>query len=236
MHCTDEAWMTTIRKTEVGTCALSIKLTWQMSAVAFPQRSSLQWTFWQSWGPGCPWSSQCAQPVTSHAVSQQWKNSWPCTCSKKYIYIYKKKKKSKNMDSNSLEDLIPHHDLDFEVSNPNVMGNTLGHADAQHTTFGYKSFSGPEEMQLPSPPPFFWDTLRSILYTISMKTFCVALPYIIMHSHVTLFGCKGFDSGSEDPNTKRFKWTLVYFNMDTQYAHFWGNPLYQASKQHSNNR
>ena len=69
-----------------------------------------------------------------------------------------------------------------------------------------------------------------------MKTFCVALPYIIMHSHVTLFGCKGFDSGSEDPNTKRFKWTLVYFNTDTQYAHFGGNPLYQASKQHSNNR
>ena len=58
------------------------------------------------------------------------------------------------MGSNSLEDLNPRHDLDFEVSNPNVMGNTLGHADAQRTTFGYKSFSGPEEMQLP-PPPFF---------------------------------------------------------------------------------
>ena len=29
---------------------------------------------------------------------------------------------------------------------------------------------------------------------------------------------------------KRFKRTLIYFNMDTQYAHFRGNPLYQATK------
>ena len=31
------------------------------------------------------------------------------------------------------------------------------------------------------------------------------------------------------PNTKRFKRTLIYFNTDTQYANFRGNPLYQAS-------
>ena len=34
----------------------------------------------------------------------------------------------------------------------------------------------------------------------------------------------------QDLNTKRFKSTLIYFNMDTQYAHFWGNSLYQATK------
>ena len=28
----------------------------------------------------------------------------------------------------------------------------------------------------------------------------------------------------------------AYFNMDTQYAHFQGNPLYQATKWHLNNR
>ena len=39
-----------------------------------------------------------------------------------------------------------------------------------------------------------------------------------------------------DPNTKRFKRTLIYFNTDTQYANFRGNPLYQASKRHLNNR
>ena len=32
----------------------------------------------------------------------------------------------------------------------------------------------------------------------------------------------------QDPNTKRFKQTLIYFNTDTltQYAHFQGNPTY----------
>ena len=39
----------------------------------------------------------------------------------------------------------------------------------------------------------------------------------------------------QDPNTKSFKRTLIYFNTDTQYADFRGNPLYQATKQHLNN-
>ena len=39
----------------------------------------------------------------------------------------------------------------------------------------------------------------------------------------------------KDPNTKRFKQMLLYFNTDTQYVHFQGNPLYQATKQHVNN-
>ena len=34
----------------------------------------------------------------------------------------------------------------------------------------------------------------------------------------------------QDPNTKRFKRMLIYFNTDTQHANFWGNPLYQATK------
>ena len=34
----------------------------------------------------------------------------------------------------------------------------------------------------------------------------------------------------QDPNTKRFKRTLIYFNTDTQYAHFQGNPLCQAKQ------
>ena len=39
-----------------------------------------------------------------------------------------------------------------------------------------------------------------------------------------------------DPNAKRFKRTLVYFNTDTQYdANFRGNPLYQATKRQVNN-
>ena len=40
----------------------------------------------------------------------------------------------------------------------------------------------------------------------------------------------------QDPNTKRFKRTLIYFDMDTQYAHFQGNPLCQATKWHLNNK
>ena len=40
----------------------------------------------------------------------------------------------------------------------------------------------------------------------------------------------------QDPNTKRFKRTLIYFNTDTQYAHFRGNPLYQVTERHLNNR
>ena len=34
----------------------------------------------------------------------------------------------------------------------------------------------------------------------------------------------------QDPNTKRFKRTLIYFNTDAQYAHFQGNPLCQAKQ------
>ena len=36
------------------------------------------------------------------------------------------------------------------------------------------------------------------------------------------------------PNTKRYKRTLIYFDTDTQYAHFRGNSLYQATKRHLN--
>ena len=34
------------------------------------------------------------------------------------------------------------------------------------------------------------------------------------------------------PNTKRFKRTLIYFDTNTQYANFGGNPLCQATKRH----
>ena len=37
-------------------------------------------------------------------------------------------------------------------------------------------------------------------------------------------------------NTERLKWTLIYFNTNTQYANFRGNPLYQSTKRHLNNR
>ena len=43
-------------------------------------------------------------------------------------------------------------------------------------------------------------------------------------------------SNKQDLNTKRFKRTLIYFNTDTQYAHFRENPLYQATKGQLNNR
>ena len=38
----------------------------------------------------------------------------------------------------------------------------------------------------------------------------------------------------QDPNKKVQK--NIYYDMDTQYANFQGNPLYQASKQHLINR
>ena len=41
---------------------------------------------------------------------------------------------------------------------------------------------------------------------------------------------------SSDLNTERFRWMLIYFNMDTQYGIFWGNHLYQATEWHLNNR
>ena len=34
---------------------------------------------------------------------------------------------------------------------------------------------------------------------------------------------------------KRFKRTLIYYDIDTQSAHFWGNPLCQATKRYLNN-
>ena len=39
----------------------------------------------------------------------------------------------------------------------------------------------------------------------------------------------------QNPNTKRFKRTLIYYDTDTQYANFRGNPLRQATKRHLNN-
>ena len=39
----------------------------------------------------------------------------------------------------------------------------------------------------------------------------------------------------QDPNTKRLKRTLIYYDMDTQYTNFGGTPLRQATKQHLNN-
>ena len=40
----------------------------------------------------------------------------------------------------------------------------------------------------------------------------------------------------QDPNTKKFTRTLIYYDKDVQYAHFQGNSLHQATKQHLNNR
>ena len=34
----------------------------------------------------------------------------------------------------------------------------------------------------------------------------------------------------QDPKTKRFKRMQIYYDTDTQYANFWGNPLRQATK------
>ena len=39
----------------------------------------------------------------------------------------------------------------------------------------------------------------------------------------------------QDPNTKRFKRTLIYYDTDTQYAHFQENPRCHATKRHLNN-
>ena len=39
----------------------------------------------------------------------------------------------------------------------------------------------------------------------------------------------------QEPNTNRFKRTLIYYVTDTQYANFRGNFLRQATKQHLTN-
>ena len=38
----------------------------------------------------------------------------------------------------------------------------------------------------------------------------------------------------QDPNTKRFKITLIYYDTDPQYVNFWGNPLHRATERHIN--
>ena len=40
----------------------------------------------------------------------------------------------------------------------------------------------------------------------------------------------------QEPNTKMFKRTLIYYDTDTQYSYFRGSPLRQATKRHMNNR
>ena len=39
----------------------------------------------------------------------------------------------------------------------------------------------------------------------------------------------------QDPNTKRFKRMLTYYDTDRHYANFVGKSLHQATKQHLNN-
>ena len=71
-----------------------------------------------------------------------------------------------------------------------------------------------------SPPTPRWLSLRSLL-SCRLQAYCSS----------SVCPCLPFS-----PNTKRFKRTLIYFNTDTQYANFRGNPLYQATKRHLNNR
>ena len=55
-------------------------------------------------------------------------------------------------------------------------------------------------------------------------------PFLASRDHRLLPAVCSPAKGGLDPNTKRFKRTLIYFNTDTQYANFLGNPLYQATK------
>ena len=59
----------------------------------------------------------------------------------------------------------------------------------------------------------------SVSQLLSVQTF-PSSPYGNRRSYIPIL------------NTKRFKWTLIYFNTDTQYANFRVNPLYQATKWH----
>ena len=45
---------------------------------------------------------------------------------------------------------------------------------------------------------------------------------------------KNIYSSQQYPTHKRFKRTLIYYDIDTQSANFWGNPLRQATKRHLN--
>ena len=71
----------------------------------------------------------------------------------------------------------------------------------------------------------------------SQRLCCAADCYMVQGTVKLLY--KAFSENNswvQNPNTNRFKRTLIYFNTDTQYAHFRGNPLYQATKRHLNNR
>ena len=57
---------------------------------------------------------------------------------------------------------------------------------------------------------------------------------LIMPSAVTIE--RSETKHCDNANTKRFKRTLIYFNTDTQYANFRGNPFCQTTKRHLNNR
>ena len=61
--------------------------------------------------------------------------------------------------------------------------------------------------------------------------------WVVEHTHWRCERSPAVNWGKlRDPNIKRFKWKLIYFDTNTRYAIFWGNPLCQATKQHLNNR
>ena len=81
-------------------------------------------------------------------------------------------------------------------------------------------------------------TVVLVVFVAALKYLSVVVIFLLFFIVLLLclvFMC-GFVVVFVDPNTKRFKRTLIYFNTDTQYANIWGNPLCQATKRHLNNR
>ena len=61
-------------------------------------------------------------------------------------------------------------------------------------------------------------------------TYCLWTPFARYLALALMFVLTITSLIKYDPNTKRLKRKLIYFNTDTQYAHFRGNPLYRATK------
>ena len=81
-------------------------------------------------------------------------------------------------------------------------------------------------------------TLRNSRYDVLSQRLCCAAGCYMVQGTVKLpyNAFSENNSWAQNPNTKRFRRTLIYFNTDTQHANCQGNPLCQATKSHLNNR
>ena len=85
-------------------------------------------------------------------------------------------------------------------------------------------------------PPLPPSTLHPVYVTVQFNSVQNTLLSVAIMTIKRKFFFAHTSSATLSKHKKRFKRPLIYFDTDTQYANFPGNPLCQATKRRLNNR